>query len=534
VARYYANSLIRSTIGSKIKIFLFILLFLVLINFVIVSYYQLEMESLGNSINIAGKNRFLTSNLLLHVSEYLNSEANTKSSSEIKSAINRLESNIQTLRQGEKMESGAGIGLKPLPKEFLEDWNIIYQKWLSLKTNLTNKIIDSTNKQMDTEKSIDITEELSLLKTEGLSLIDSSNLLVTKLSDYLKSNSEYLLFIQQLNTILLTLVTIAFSIYISTKILKPINSLTSTISDLNDKTLNVIISQIKDTTKNNNKNELSVLSNCFSYMANSIKKMKKQDELIDELKKTNEELQYKDQLKNDFVNIAAHEMKTPIQPIIALAELLLKEGGAINNIEKNKEYLDIIVRNSKRLKHLTDDLLDVARIETGSFILNKEKFNLREMILDILKEYDQIKIQHKKNLKLIYESSDNDSQVIIEADRKRLCQVIRNLLNNAIHFTNEGSITVIVRERKKNDINGKSDEILISIKDTGTGIHPEILPKLFTKFTTKSMIGGTGLGLFISKSIIEMHGGKIWATNNNIENKEDVGSTFTFSLPVKE
>jgi signal transduction histidine kinase len=179
--------------------------------------------------------------------------------------------------------------------------------------------------------------------------------------------------------------------------------------------------------------------------------------------------------------------------------------------------------------------LDVAKIETGSFFLNKEKFSLREMIIDILKEYEQIKIQHKKNLKLIYESSDTDNQIIIEADRKKLCQVIRNLLNNAIHFTNEGSITVIVRERKKNDIiNGKSDEILVSIKDTGTGIHPEILSKLFTKFSTKSLKDGTGLGLFISKSIIEMHSGKIWATNNNEEDREDLGSTFTFSLPVKE
>jgi signal transduction histidine kinase len=224
-------------------------------------------------------------------------------------------------------------------------------------------------------------------------------------------------------------------------------------------------------------------------------------------------------------------MKTPIQPIIALAEVLQQEGG-INNIEKNKQYLDIIFRNSKRLKQLTDDLLDVARIETGSFFLNKEKFRLREMITDILKEYEQSITQHKKNLKLIYESSDKNNQIIIEADRNRLCQVIRNLLNNAIQFTNKGSITVIVEERKKNDINSKSDEILVSIKDTGTGIHPEVLPKLFTKFTTKSMRGGTGLGLFISKSIIEMHGGKIWATNNTEEN-EDVGSTFTFSLPVK-
>ena len=131
-------------------------------------------------------------------------------------------------------------------------------------------------------------------------------------------------------------------------------------------------------------------------------------------------------------------------------------------------------------------------------------------------------------MKLIYESSETN-QIIIEADRNRLCQIIHNLLNNAINFTNEGSIIVIV-ERKKDNINGKGDEILVSIKDTGTGIHSEVLPKLFTKFATKTSIaGGTGLGLFISKSIIEMHGGRIWATNN----KEGVGATITFTLPIK-
>ena len=105
------------------------------------------------------------------------------------------------------------------------------------------------------------------------------------------------------------------------------------------------------------------------------------------------------------------------------------------------------------------------------------------------------------------------------------------MLNNAIKFTKEGSITVIV-ERKNDNTNDKYDEILVSIKDTGTGIYPEVMPKLFTKFATKSPIAGTGLGLFISKSIIEMHGGKIWAINNT-EKDIGVGSTFTFSLPLK-
>ena len=123
-------------------------------------------------------------------------------------------------------------------------------------------------------------------------------------------------------------------------------------------------------------------------------------------------------------------------------------------------------------------------------------------------------------------------EISIEADRNRLTQVIHNLLHNAIKFTKEGSITVIV-ERKEDNTNDKYDEILVSIKDTGTGIHPEVLPKLFTRFATKSPIAGTGLGLFICKNILEMHGGKIWATNNK-EKDKGVGSTFTFSLPVKK
>jgi signal transduction histidine kinase len=141
------------------------------------------------------------------------------------------------------------------------------------------------------------------------------------------------------------------------------------------------------------------------------------------------------------------------------------------------------------------------------------------MITEIVKDYEHI-IQNKKNIKLSYEFRDNGS-TIINADKNRIIQVISNLLNNAIKFTEKGIITVIV-ERKEN-------EILVSIKDTGIGINSEILPKLFTKFTMEPSIGGTGLGLFISKNIIERHGGRIWATNNN----EDVGgSTFTFSIPI--
>jgi signal transduction histidine kinase len=482
------------------------------------------MTYLGNSINIAGKNRFLTSNLMYHVSEYLFQD-NSKNSSKINSAINQLESNILALKQGGNNISG--IDLKPLPREFLDDWNIIYQKWLQLKTIIVNNIIKPYDGITTLEKSIDKGKEETAIEKEALSLVDSSNILVTKLGEYVRSNSENLLFNQRVFIILDIAVIAAFVLYLTRNILKPILSLTSAISEVNRGTLNVI-AQSKG---NNNNDELSVIGNSFNYMVNFIKNIKTQDKLIKELEKANEELQYKDQLKNEFINVAAHEIKTPIQPIIALSELLQQEG--INNIEKNKQLLDIILRNSKRLKQLTEELLDVASIESGSFFLKKEKFNLKEMITNALKEYEQT-IQNKNNIKFFLEFKDNNDEIIIvEADRNRLSQVIYNLLHNAIKFTKDGSITVIV-ERKKDNTNDKYDEILVSVKDTGTGIHPEVLPKLFTKFTTKSPIAGTGLGLFICKSIIEMHGGKIWATNNKEDGtNEGVGSTFTFSLPLK-
>ena len=476
------------------------------------------MTYLGNSINIAGKNRFLTSNLMFDISKYL-FEDSTKDESKINSAINQLESNILVLREGGK---AASIDLMPLQVEFLNDWNNVYQKWISLKTIIVNNIIEPNDKTMG---SIDkLTQRL--LETEAQSLVNLSDILVTKLGEYVRSNSENLLFNQRVFIILDIAVIAAFVLYLTRKILKPILSLTSILPEVNRGTLNVI-AQSKG---NNNNDELSLIGNSFNYMVNFIKNIKNEDKLINELKKENEELKVHDKMQKEFINVAAHEIKTPIQPIIALAEVLQQEGG-INNIEKNKQLLDIIFRNSKRLKQLTDDVLDVASIESGSFFLNKEQFNLKEMIADVLKEFEQT-IQNKNNIKFFLEFNDNNDEIIIvEADRNRLTQVIHNLLHNAIKFTKEGSITVIV-ERKEDNTNDKYDEIFISIKDTGTGIHPAVLPKIFTKFVTKSPIAGTGLGLFICKSIIEMHGGKIWATNNTEEN-EDVGSTFTFSLPVK-
>jgi signal transduction histidine kinase len=523
--KHYTNNFefIHSKLGSKIVIFVFILIILVITSFIIFSYYQSQTKYLGNSINIAGKNRFLTSNLMFQISEYL-LENNTIDVSKINSAINQLESNIFVLKEGGKAGS---IELMPLQIEFFNDWNNVYQKWISLKTLIANNIIKPSD---ENKVSIDkLTQRI--LETEVLSLVNLSNILVTKLGEYVRSNSENLLFNQRIFIILDIAVITAFVLYLTRKILKPILSLTSAISRVNKETLNGFSqrngNKNNDHNKdNNNYDELSILNEFFNVIMNYVNNTKNQDESIKELKKENEELKYKDQLKDEFINIAAHEIKNPIQPILGLSELLSQKKGIYT--ETDKRFLDIIFRNAKRLMQLAEEILDVTRIESGSFSLKNEKFNLKKLITDILKEYEQ-KIQNKKNIKLFYQSHENNNDIIIEADRNRLSQVIYNLLNNAIKFTNEGSITVIV-ERKKRDNSNNYNEIQISIKDTGTGIHPEIFPKLFTKFATTSMTGGTGLGLFISKCIIEMHDGRIWATNNTEDGR---GSTFTFSLPIR-
>jgi signal transduction histidine kinase len=246
---------------------------------------------------------------------------------------------------------------------------------------------------------------------------------------------------------------------------------------------------------------------------------KELDESNQRLEGLNEQLKINEKLQKEFVNIAAHELRTPIQPILGLTEIL----KSTTRDTKDHELVDIVYRNAKRLQHLTEDILDVNRIESQSLLLNKERFNLTEMIMDAIADSkNQIAQENKDNLTLKFINKDKECQedIFVVADKGRISRLISNLLSNAVKFTKEGIITV---STQKND-----NEVLVSIKDTGAGIDAEILSRLFTKFTTKSETGGTGLGLFISKSIVDAHGGKIWG-KNNLDGK---GATFTFSLPV--
>jgi two-component system sensor histidine kinase VicK len=277
-----------------------------------------------------------------------------------------------------------------------------------------------------------------------------------------------------------------------------------------------LIIETKDDTKDSSYDAagLSVYSNsepiALSY-ASIFETLWKQSELYEQLKTH-------DKMQKEFINIAAHELRTPIQPILGLTEVLKDE---IKNTYQC-QLIDVVIRNAKRLQRLTEGILDITKIESQSLQLNKEKFNFTEIISNAITDYrNQLK---DNNSKIELVSSKED--FFLEGDRERLNQVISNLLGNAIKFTKEGTISINVMIKRKERENNQ--EVVVSVKDNGQGIDPEIFARLFTKFATNSETGGTGLGLFISKSIVEAHGGRIWAENN----KEGKGATFSFSLPI--
>jgi signal transduction histidine kinase len=253
----------------------------------------------------------------------------------------------------------------------------------------------------------------------------------------------------------------------------------------------------------------------------------KELELNEQISNLLEKLRSQQSLKTDFLSIAAHELRDPIQPVLGLAEVLQSRKGI--NIQEQEELLAIIIRNAKRLKALTENIMDLTRIESqSSLTLHKERVNIQEVIRDEVSDI-QSQLAKEHNVIINVEAIGIDStinEILVEADRLRLMQVVSNLLTNAIKFTEHG--TVSIRIERRIDNNG-SNHAVVSIKDNGQGIDPSIMSRLFEKFATKSdRSTGLGLGLFISKSIIESHGGRIWAENN----PDGKGATFTFSIPL--
>ncbi|MBV9667785.1 MAG: sensor histidine kinase [Nitrososphaeraceae archaeon] len=250
------------------------------------------------------------------------------------------------------------------------------------------------------------------------------------------------------------------------------------------------------------------------------------DKRTAELKTANEQLKIHDKMQKEFINVASHEIKTPTQALLGYSEILQTHP------EKREEMSQAIFRNANRLQRLTNDILDVTRIESQTLKLNKEQFNLADLISSVVEDFKNDIQKKGSDIKLFYEPQDH-LNLILEADKGRLTQVISNLLSNAIKFTNQGGGTIFIatstiqQQIHNKDIDKK---VLVSIKDDGRGIDPSMMSRLFTKFASKSETGGTGLGLFISKSIIEAHGGRIWAKNN----ADGKGATFTFTLPISK
>jgi two-component system sensor histidine kinase VicK len=247
-------------------------------------------------------------------------------------------------------------------------------------------------------------------------------------------------------------------------------------------------------------------------------------------------LELQEKMEKEFVNMAAHELRTPVQPLLGMTDILMsqfeedqQEEEETSNKNKNKkkeitvtkEEIEMIARNAKRLERLTSDILDVSRIEGNALRLNVEVIDLNEKIRIVVND-ELNAIPQGKKLKIIFDQRER-APLFVKGDKSRLFEVLSNLIGNAIKFTDSGG-TITVTAEKIADKN----EAVVSIKDTGKGIDTEILPRLFTKFASKSD-NGTGLGLFLSQGIIQAHGGKIWAENN----KDGIGATFRFTLPLR-
>jgi two-component system sensor histidine kinase VicK len=305
---------------------------------------------------------------------------------------------------------------------------------------------------------------------------------------------------------------------------------------------------------------LSTLSNSKSTVASYsaiFENLSKQNQLYKQLKEAYQTVENTNAVQQEFINMAAHELRTPIMPILGYAELLLEE----ERDDKKKQALMGIIHNSQRLQKLASNILDVARMDSNTFQLYKEPLNLNYVISNIAKDYlkrqeqqkarditrlisnvngnnnrDNDSYSKKNETKLLFESRIKED-IFVEADEERLMQVMYNLLDNAFKFTDSHGGTVRITLEKQGQQLGdrilqeqyhqQEPHAIIRIKDTGTGIDTEILPRLFSKFATKSQ-RGTGLGLYISKNIVEAHGGKLYAENNT----NDKGATFTIILPL--
>ncbi|MDW0254326.1 MAG: ATP-binding protein [Nitrososphaeraceae archaeon] len=496
----------RANSRVSLKITLLVILEIALIcgSFFILTYYQSQGTSIGKSINAAGKNRYLTSNSLFQTEKFLDGSSNILT---LKTAINNLEANIETLTYGGAI---SGANIKSLPPDFSGYLNSVIRDFSAYRALIQDKIIaGSQGSQVGTPETVLVLRQD--LEATASNLVRSSDILVTALGSYADNNSQNLIMLQIFLAVL-NIGILVLILYLVTRILRPISVLTQATREIKKGNLSYHVEHKSD-------DELGELTDSFNSMINSIRAyIEEQRRLSDELKTANQEIQQRERMKDEFINIAAHEMRTPVQPILGLSELLKSKHGnkvAMTDREEDK-MLDMIISNAKRLLLLQENILGVSRLESKLLKLNKEECDLVEIILSAIQDAEN---QIDKNMvELGYKPTELNT-LLIYADRSKLTQVVSNLLNNAIKVTKAGSIWIYL---EKDD-----NQAIVSVKDTGSGIDPSVETKLFMKFVTHSS-SGTGLGLFISKGIVKAHGGKIWAFNNT----SGKGATFAFTLPL--
>ncbi len=524
-----------SKIVVKIGILSLVQIIFIIIIFSVLTYIQSQQTLLGNTINIAGKNRFLTLNVLYETIGYLNKQSPTNnynsSISQIKSAEQQLESNIMVLKDGGKI---SGVDIQSLPSNSLDSWNIVNTTWNDFKTLLADKMYNNavTQKQSNVDNGLNYSLRQQLVPI-AFGLINSSDALVTQLGQQVKNNQDNLVLLQTVFGMLIILM-ILFILFLVRHLLEPISSLTKATSEIKKGNFNVSVDY-------SGNDELSTLIESFNSMVTTIKNdTKSQTELTNQLKLLNERLRYEDKAKDEFMSMISHELINPLVPIKCFSELLLnpKALGELNT--EQKEAVECFQRNEKKQESLVKDIFDIYKFSMGKIHLSKKEIPVSNLLTNVVNDLKFI--LDEKGVSIVTEVNTKTSTTVI-CDDRRVEQVLSNLIKNSIDFVpcKEGKIILKVEEVEEDRkdefktatyINKK--HLLFTVKDNGEGIPEDKIDNLFKKFYQVDMMasrkyGGTGLGLAICKEIIDAHEGKIWAQNN----KDGEGATFSFNLPLR-
>jgi signal transduction histidine kinase len=519
----YKLRFLKDKIIFKLAILIAIEVLLVVGSFGISTYIESQSTAIGNTINLAGKNRYLTANLLLQFEKVNDGSAQVDS---LRNASDALNENISFLRSGGNVSpsssssSSDNIFLAPLSSKYFGKWNKINENRIALNlyagllgqrdnTSGASTGNDRTNEPQLTSSSSftprEILNDMTSIENTASQLIASSDDLTSQLSEDDRINSQNLVSMQTIFIIAIILVG-GIILYVMKRLLQPLDLIIEATKEVRKG--NLSIAPIANC---NGKDEIGILAASFNSMINQLAEYNR--------------------MQKQFISIASHELRTPLQPILGLSDVL---RSSVGDNEEARQLADKIFYNAKRLRSIIDNVLEATRIEKQLTSLNKEKVDAYDLLQYVIKDARyQVSTSNKNiRLKLFMEDKHNNNgrsdiveddlakAIFVDADRARLTQVFTNLLNNAIKFTTEGVISITLKQQS--DTKG----VVLLIKDTGTGIPSECFPRLFARFGTES-VTGTGLGLFISKSIVEAHGGTIWGQNN----EDGIGATFGFTLP---